>query len=153
MPQGSKKSEGFELDLIGEILPGWNMVANYAYIDAKITQDNQGLEGNKLYSVPPNSFNFWTSYEIQQGDLQGLGFGLGFNYVDQRFGDNANSFTLDSYFLTNAGIFYNRDNWRVALNFRNIFDVNYIRASENRRVNEIYPGEPFTVIGSISVKF
>ncbi|WPF89209.1 TonB-dependent siderophore receptor [Cyanobacterium aponinum AL20118] len=150
---GEQKSEGFELDLIGEILPGWNMVANYAYIDAKITQDNRGLEGNKLYSVPPNSFNFWTSYEIQQGDLQGLGFGLGFNYVDQRFGDNANSFTLDSYFLTNAGIFYNRDNWRVALNFRNIFDVNYIRASENRRVNEIYPGEPFTVIGSISVKF
>ncbi len=150
---GEQKSEGFELDLIGEILPGWNIIANYAYIDATITQDNRGLEGNKLYSVPPNSFNFWTSYEIQQGDLQGLGFGLGFNYVDQRFGDNANSFTLDSYFLTNAGIFYNRDNWRVALNFRNIFDVNYIRASENRRTNEIYPGEPFTVIGSISIKF
>jgi len=85
--------------------------------------------------------------------LQGLGFGAGFNYVGEREGDLDNSFEVDSYFLTNAAIFYGRDNWRLALNFKNLFNVNYIEAVENSRSSGNYPGEPFTVIGSVSVQF
>jgi len=150
---GEQSSEGVELDLIGEILPGWNLVANYAYTDAKITEDNSGLEGNRLFSVPEHNFNLWTNYEIQNGPLQGLGFGIGFNYVGERFGDNANSFELDSYFLTNAAISYQRNNWQVGLNIRNLFDIDYIETSQNARNTGIRPGEGFTIIGSISVEF
>ncbi|MEM6432433.1 MAG: TonB-dependent receptor [Cyanobacteria bacterium P01_D01_bin.115] len=150
---GEQRSRGVELDIIGEILPGWNVVANYAYTDAEITEDNDGLEGNQLFGVPEHNFNLWTNYEIQQGDLAGLGFGIGVNFVGERFGDNANSFMLDEYFLTNAAISYQRDNWRAGLNFRNLFDVDYIESSENRRTSEVNPGEGFTVVGSVSVEF
>jgi len=150
---GEQRSRGVELDVAGEILPGWNIIANYAYIDAEITEDNDLPVGNRLFNVPEHSFNLWTNYEIQTGDLQGLGFGLGFNFVDERFGDLDNSFTVDSYFLTNAAISYERDNWQAALNFRNLFDVNYIQGTENGRTSEIYPGQGFTVVGSISVEF
>jgi iron complex outermembrane receptor protein len=85
--------------------------------------------------------------------LQGLGLGIGFNYVGNREGDLDNSFRLGSYFLTNAAIFYRRTNWRVALNFKNLFDIDYITGTPFSRVSGIYPGEPFTVIGSISVQF
>ena len=86
--------------------------------------------------------------------MEGLGFGLGFNYVGERLGDNANSFRLDDYFLTNAAISYERDNWQAALNFRNLFNVNYIEASAGTgRFFNIYPGEGFTVIGSFSIEF
>ncbi len=139
--------------MIGEILPGWNIVANYAYTDTEITEDNDGLEGNQLFGVPEHNANLWTTYDIQAGPLSGLGLGIGVNFVGERFGDNANSFTLDSYFLTNAAISYQRDNWQAGLNFRNLFDVNYIESAENSRTGEINPGEGFTVVGSVSVEF
>ncbi len=150
---GEQRSRGVELDIAGEILPGWNMIANYAYLDAEITEDDDIPEGNRLFNVPEHSFNIWTNYQIQSGDLEGLGFGVGLNYVGDRFGDDANSFGLDSYFLTNAAISYERNNWKAALNFQNLFDVDYIQATENRRTGEIYPGQEFTVVGTVSVEF
>jgi len=150
---GEQRSRGVELDVAGEILPGWNIVANYAYTDAEITEDNDGLEGNRLFGVPKHNLNLWTNYEIQSGDLAGLGFGIGFNFVSDRVGDLANSFEVDSYFLTNAAISYRRDNWRAALNFRNLFNVDYIEAASGTgRLFNIYPGEDFTVIGSFSIE-
>ncbi|MEM8641054.1 MAG: TonB-dependent siderophore receptor [Cyanobacteria bacterium P01_G01_bin.54] len=126
---GEQRSRGLELDLIGEILPGWNLVANYALTEAEITEDNDGQQGNTLFGVPETNINLWTSYTIQEGELEGLGVGVGFNYLSPRYGDNDNSFLLDRYFLTNAAISYQRDNWRAALNFKNIFDINYIDSS------------------------
>lgn len=151
---GEQRSRGVELDAIGEILPGWNVIASYAYIDAEVTEDTDpDLVDNKLPGIPEHSASLWTTYEIQKGNLQGLGFGIGFNYVGEREGGLPNSFQADSFFLTNAAIFYRRDNWRFALNFKNLFDVDYIDAVGNDRIRGIYPGEPFTVIGSISVEF
>ena len=150
---GEQRSQGVEFDLIGEILPGWNLVTNYAYTDARITEDTSGFEDNRLYSVPEHNVNLWTTYDIQNGPLAGLGFGLGLNYISERFGDNANSFTVDDYFLTNAAISYRRDNWQAGLNVRNLFDVDYIQSTGNSRISRIDPGEGFTIIGSFSVAF
>ncbi|MEM7062478.1 MAG: TonB-dependent siderophore receptor [Cyanobacteria bacterium P01_B01_bin.77] len=149
---GEQRSQGVELDIVGEILPGLNIIANYAYIDAKITEDNTNPVGNRLPNAPYHSAGLWSTYEIQQGDLQGLGFGLGVNYVGSREGDLANTFEVDDYFLTNAALFYKRDSWRFGLNFNNLFDVNYIRVTDNRSFGNI-PGAPFSVVGSVSVTF
>ncbi|NEQ84019.1 MAG: TonB-dependent siderophore receptor [Moorea sp. SIO2I5] len=149
---GEQRSRGVEFDVAGEILPGWNIIASYAFIDAEVTEDNTIEVGNRLFSIPEHSASLWTTYEMQSGDLQGLGLGLGFNFVGEREGDLANTFELDSYFVTNAALSYQRDNWRVALNFRNLFDIDYILGSSNNRLR-VDPGEGFTVIGSISVEF
>ncbi|MEO0827720.1 MAG: TonB-dependent siderophore receptor [Cyanobacteria bacterium J06642_9] len=149
---GEQRSRGVELDVIGEILPGWNILGSYAYIDAEITDDNIFEVGNQLPSAPRHSTNLWTTYEIQSGDFQGLGFGLGFNFVDRRAGDLANSFEVDSYFVTNAALSYRRDNWRAMLNVRNLFNVNYI-ADTGIRSRGNNPGDPLTIVGSISVEF
>jgi iron complex outermembrane receptor protein len=149
---GEQRSRGVELDVIGEILPGWNVIASYAYTDAKVTEDNIIPIGNRLPGTPRHSANLWTTYEIQKGILKGLGFGVGFNFVSQREGDVNNSFQLDPYFLTNAAIFYKRDRYKFALNFKNIFDVDYEPGIPFTR-ERIEVGEPFTVIGSFSVEF
>ncbi|MEM6502253.1 MAG: TonB-dependent siderophore receptor [Cyanobacteria bacterium P01_C01_bin.89] len=148
-----QRSRGVELDIIGEILPGWNIVANYAYLDTELTDDDDPNSGNRLFNAPEHMANLWTTYEFQSGALEGLMLGLGFNYVGDRFGDLANSFELDDYFLTNAVIAYERDNWRAAVNFRNIFDIDYIESATNLRRAEIYPGEGFTVVGAFSIRF
>jgi iron complex outermembrane receptor protein len=151
---GEQRSQGVELDVTGQIRPGWNIIAAYAYIDAEVTADtNSEIVGNRLFNVPKHSASLWTTYEIQRGNWQGLGFGVGFNYVGEREGDLDNSFEVDSYFLTNAAIFYRRNNWRFSLNVKNLFNANYIKAAENNRSSGNYPGEPFTVIGSFSVEF
>lgn len=150
---GEQQSQGIELDIAGEILPGWNVFASYAYIDAEITADNTFTVGNRLPGVAEHSASLWTTYEIQSGDLAGLGFGLGLNWVGERQGDLNNSFTLDSYFLTNAAIFYKKDNWRFGLNFKNIFDTNYIAGTPRTRTRGIEPGDPFTVLGTIRYEF
>ncbi|PMB47697.1 TonB-dependent siderophore receptor [Fischerella thermalis CCMEE 5201] len=148
---GEQRSRGIELDINGEILPGWNMIAGYAYTDARVTKDNTIPVGNRLFSAPEHSFNLWTTYRIQQGDLQGLGFGLGFYYVGDRAADLANTFEVPSYFRTDAAIFYEREQLRAALNFRNLFNVDYYQATGSGTL--VDPGEPFTVQGTISWKF
>jgi iron complex outermembrane receptor protein len=150
---GEQQSQGVELDVTGEISPGWNVIASYAYIDAEVSKDNVIAVGNRLPNAPENSASLWTTYEIPKGNLKGLGFGVGFNFVGEREGDLDNSFQLDSFFLTNAAVFYQRDNWRAALNFKNLFDVDYIAGGSIGRERGNDPGEPFTVVGSISVKF
>jgi len=150
---GEQTSRGIELNLGGEILPGWNFIASYAYIDAYVSKDNTEVEGNSLANVPNNQFSLWTTYEIQEGTLQGLGFGLGLFFVDERPGDLENTFTLPSYFRTDAAVYYKRDNWELQLNIENIFDVNYYSSSSYGSRLEVNPGGPFTISGKVSVTF
>ncbi len=154
IPIGEERSRGIGLDIVGEILPGWNIIASYSYIDAEITDSNAlGVaEGSRVTNVPRHSASLWTTYEIQAGALEGLGFGLGFLYEGDREGDPANTFELPSYFRTDAAIFYARDNWRAALNFQNLFDIDYFESSGNTRFR-VNPGEPLTVIGTVAVEF
>ena len=150
---GEQSSQGIELDIVGEILSGWNIIASYAYIDAEVSEDDFIEVGNRLFNAPENSASLWTTYQLQRGNLQGLGFGLGFNFVGEREGDLENSYKLDSYFITNAAVFYDRDKWRVGLNLKNIFDVDYIAGASEPRERGNDRGEPFTVLGSISYEF
>ena len=149
---GEQRSRGIELDVAGEILPGLNVIAAYSNTSAEITQSTDFTVGNKIPNVPRNQASLWTTYELQNGDLQGLGVGLGFYYVDSRLGDLDNSFELPSYVRTDAAIFYRRDNWRTGINIQNLFDVGYFTTSEIGR-NTVIPGAPITVIGSFSIEF
>jgi iron complex outermembrane receptor protein len=151
---GEQRSRGVEFDVTGEILPGWNVIASYTYTDAEVTDDsNVNLIGNRLFGVPTHSASLWTTYEIQRGNLQGLGFGFGLNFVGERAGDLANSYEAESYVIASAAVFYKRNNWRFALNFKNLGDVKYIESTSNGRESGNFFGEPFTVIGSISYQF
>ncbi|MBD2729527.1 TonB-dependent siderophore receptor [Nostoc sp. FACHB-892] len=149
---GEQNSQGIELNIAGEILPGWNIYAGYGYIDARTTEDtNLELVGKRLPDTATHSFNLWTRYEIQQGQLQGLGAGLGLFFVGDRAGDLTNTYDVPSYVRTDAAIFYNRERFRVALNFKNLFDVNYFESALNS--NRVYYGQPFTLQGTVSWQF
>ncbi|MBW4564786.1 MAG: TonB-dependent siderophore receptor [Mojavia pulchra JT2-VF2] len=147
---GEQKSRGVELDIRGEILPGWQIIATYAYTDAFVSGDNDPeLVNNRLQAVPYNSASLWTTYEFQQGSLQGLGFGLGLVYVDEREATLPNTIKIPSYVRTDASIFYRRDNWRAAINIKNLFDTEYY---ESQRFY-VVPGAPLTILGTVSFEF
>ena len=150
---GEQSSEGIEFDLAGEILPGWNIIANYAYIDATVTEDNTFAVGTRLLNAPRNSANFWTTYQIQEGDLEGLGFGFGLSFVGDRNGElrPERTFLIPSYTRADASIFYERDNFRSQVNFNNLFDTRYIEGARDQF--RVQPGAPFSVSATVRWTF
>ncbi|MDV3351213.1 TonB-dependent siderophore receptor [Leptothoe sp. LEGE 181152] len=150
---GEVASRGIDLNLNGEILPGWNVTAAYNYLDAFISEDTTDIEGNRLANVPENQFSLWTTYEIEQGDLAGLGAGLGLFYVGERQGDTDNTFTLSDYLRTDAALFYKRDNWRAQLNFENLFDIDYFTSTSFGSRLSANPGAPFGLSASFAITF
>ncbi|MEA5565541.1 TonB-dependent siderophore receptor [Anabaena sp. UHCC 0399] len=149
---GEQTSRGIEFDIAGEITPGWKVIASYSYIDAFVSKDTSGLEGRRRDNIPEHAASLWTTYELQAGSMQGLGFGLGLFFVGDRFGDLDNSYILPSYVRTDASVFYKRNNWRAALNVRNLFDKTYFNGSDGGRLG-VYYGEPLTLVGSFAIEF
>lgn len=133
-------------------MPGWKVIAAYAYTNAEITEDNAIPVGNNLQNVPENQASLWTTYFIQEGDLKGLGFGLGLFYVGNRQGDLDNSFKLGDYLRTDAAIYYRQGQFNAAINIRNLFDTDYFGASDGGRIY-VRRGAPLTITGSISWEF
>ncbi|MBE9045818.1 TonB-dependent siderophore receptor [Pleurocapsales cyanobacterium LEGE 10410] len=152
IPVGEVTSRGIELDVAGEPLSGWNIIASLFFNDAFISEgDEDNPEDDTLINAPGSGASLWTTYEIQQGSLQGLGFGAGLFYVGDVEAEIPNDFVLPSYVRADASLFYDRDNWRAQLNFKNLFDKEYFESSQNTDL--IFPGAPFTVLGSVSVEF
>ncbi len=149
---GEQRSQGIEFDISGEISPGWNIIASYSYINAEISESNDFPVGNKVPNVPHNKASLWSTYEFQNGGFKGFGLGMGLFYIDARQGDLENSYELPSYIRTDAAIYYRQNNWRAAINFQNLFDINYFETSELGRTTVI-PGAPLTIIGSFAIEF
>jgi iron complex outermembrane receptor protein len=163
---GEQRSQGIELDIAGRILPGWDIIANYAYIDARVTQDLLFLVGGRVPNSALNQGSLWTTYFIQNGPLKGFGAGLGMYAQSKREGifqcqDPANCqapFELPGYARMDGALYYrkpevfSRTNLLAAVNFTNLLDQRYFTGAQNFR-EIIYTGAPFTVIGSVKLEF
>jgi iron complex outermembrane receptor protein len=74
---GEARNKGVELDVTGEVLPGLDVIATYAYTDSEITQMNDGTVGNRFPNVPKHAGSLWTTYRFQEPRLQGWKVGAG----------------------------------------------------------------------------
>ncbi|MEH2010678.1 TonB-dependent siderophore receptor [Nostoc sp.] len=146
---GEVKSRGLEFDVSGQILPGWNLIASAFINDAFVSKDNSLPVGDSLVNAAGSGASLWTTYEIQNGNWKGLGFGGGLFYTGDREAELPNTFKIPSYVRADATIFYKRDNWRVGLNFKNLFDTRYY----DSQGYYLLPGAPLTVLGTFSVQF
>ena len=146
---GEVKSCGLEFDVSGQILPGWNVIASAFINDAFVSKDNSLPVGDSLVNAAGSGASLWTTYEIQNGNWKGFGFGGGLFYTGDREAELPNTFKIPSYVRADATIFYKRDNWRVGLNFKNLFDTRYY----DSQGYYLLPGAPLTVLGTFSVQF
>jgi iron complex outermembrane receptor protein len=148
---GEQRSQGIEVDVAARLLPGWSVIASYAYTDAEVTKDNTFRRSNELANVPEHGGSLWTTYEIQAGLLRGLGFGAGIFVAGERAGDIANTFDLAEYVRTDASIFYRKGIVHAALNVKNVFDVEYFEGAQSR--SSVVPGTPFAVVGTVGLRY
>ncbi|MBN3753295.1 TonB-dependent receptor [Paraburkholderia sp. Tr-20389] len=133
---GKARSRGVELDVAGQIGQHWSVIASYAYIDAKTTEDPL-YAGNRLWNVAQHTASLAAVYDfgaIFGGDQ--LRVGAGAHYVGERPGDSANSFTLPAYTVADAFATYSTKwggrNLSFQLNVKNLFNKTYYPSSANR---------------------
>ncbi len=163
---GEQRSKGVEFDISGQILPGWDIIANYAYIDTRVTKDLLFAEGSRAPNSALHQGSLWTTYFFQEGVVKGFGAGIGMYAQGKRNGifqcqDPANCqapFELAGYVRMDAALYYrkqevfNKTNLLAAINFTNLLDHRYFSGAQNFR-EIVYTGAPFTAVGSLRFEF
>lgn len=149
---GEVRSRGFDVTLSGEPVKGWRITGGYSYADAEVTKDNRLPLGIGLSNAPRHSASALSVYEIQNGPLQGFGFGTGVVYVGSRpVATSATSVSLPGYTIVNLLAYYDlTDKIRLQANVNNLFDKRY---DERASGSNFYPGAPLNGVFSISARF
>lgn len=120
---GEVRSRGIEFEVNANLMEGLNLIGAYTLYDLETTKDLNPLNvGLVPVGVPETFGSLWLDYTVQQGTFQGFGVGAGVRFVGESYADPANTLKVPSYTVADAGIHYERDNWRVALNVSNLFD-------------------------------
>jgi len=145
---GQQRSQGFELDGQAQLGDGWQLLAAYTFVDAKVTKDNVFAIGSRPSNVPPQSLSLWAKYTVQDGLLKGLAGSLGGSFYASQWGDLPNSFKLPAYELLNANISYDFGAYSLQVNVKNLLDKRYAAGS----YNDIYvnPGAPRSVMAQLT---
>ncbi|MES2426286.1 MAG: TonB-dependent receptor [Bacteroidota bacterium] len=141
---GQKKSQGLEFDLRGEITPGLNLTANYAFTDSKVNKVNPGVTGFTVGQVVPgyskHVANTWLSYKMRNGGLKGAGISLGGTYLAGRQTDtwSVGLERLPDYFKMDGGLFWEGAKVRITANVFNLTDKYTYSGSYYSYLNTYY---------------
>jgi iron complex outermembrane receptor protein len=143
---GTQRSNGYELELIANPVKGLNIIAGYANNENKYTKASAAIENKYVTASPKHVGNFWVSYTIFNGVLDGVGLGVGGNYVGESWFESTNSFVLPSYTLLNASVFYDRTKYRITLKGNNLLNEYYWNPTGT-------PQKPINFLASVAYKF
>jgi iron complex outermembrane receptor protein len=153
---GGAESRGLELDVSGEIIPGWKMIGGYSYMPfAKITNDIVASNiGTRLPLAPTQSGSLWNTFEFKSGSLQGLKLGAGVVAAGQRQGNPSNTYQLPGYATVNLLTSYSKKVGQTKVtaqfNLDNLLDKTYYTSNTG---NEISPLATRTFMGSVRVEY
>ncbi|MGE8676089.1 MAG: TonB-dependent siderophore receptor [Achromobacter kerstersii] len=144
-------TRGVELEMSGEVLPGWQLHAGYTY------SRSRDREGRRVSSTQPQQlFKLATTYRLP-GDWNRLTVGgnlhwQGNIFFTQEVDARNYRFTQDSYavFGLMAGYDFNKD-LRLTVNLNNVFDKHYYSGMGN--YNSVYYGAPRNVFAQLRYKF
>ena len=153
------RSQGIEFDLYGRVTDRLSLIANYAYINAVVTDERGaglGIVGQQFPLVPFNRANVWSRYNLIDDccccscgncDRTVFGVGLGARWVSSVTTPGIAGFLgpaidLPSYVTFDAGMFYERNRMFANLYFENLGDRTYFTAGMGSFAN---PGNPFNV--------
>jgi catecholate siderophore receptor len=120
---GEQRVDGFEFTYAGKITHNWKVFGGYTYMESELVKTTLAADqGNHMPSTPRNSFNLWSTYDV----MPKLTLGAGATFVDSRFGNEANSVEVPSYWRYDAMATYRlTKNVDLQLNVQNLTDKRY----------------------------
>lgn len=151
---GQEESKGFEIEAMGQINDNWNLVVNYSYNEAKLTEAgkaDQALVGRQKPNAPQHQGNIWTKYTFRNRLLKGLGIGAGANFVTERYVSLNQTQMIPGYELLNAAIYYRVDKFQVQCNLNNIMNkTHWVGGYDFLR---LFPGAPRNWLATVAYTF
>jgi iron complex outermembrane recepter protein len=114
---GKNTYDGAEVEVLGEVAPGWNVSLAYTYFKTKIEQPLFSYD-LRVANVPKQQASFVTSYEFRQGPLRGLsgGFSVVGKY-DSPLVDSASTIFAGNYDPHNQ-LFVSQTRWDFRLAYK-----------------------------------
>jgi iron complex outermembrane recepter protein len=151
---GEVRSQGLELDVLGQVTRNLNLIATYTLTASEITRNNDGTQGNDLPNVPRHAASLWAKFDTAPGAATGWEAGAGIYLRSQRQGDRANSYQLPGYARVDAmlrhRLLLGGRKVSAQLNVENLFDRTYFdRAGVAGPVAKY--GNPRTVTATLSL--
>ena len=141
------QTDGFELQLEGQLTETWYMSAAYSYLDGE-QMNRAGSTGLRPRELPENMFSIWNFVQFTPK----LGAGLGLTYQDESFINNSNTARLPSYTRVDAALYYEwSDRLRVQLNVENLGDTEYFPSSHS--THQATVGAPFNARLALTMDF
>ncbi len=124
------RTEGLELQLIGQITEAWHLNVGYSYLEAK---ERGRVVGNELANremphVPEDMFSIWSRYDLTPR----FGVGMGVSYQSEKFTSIGNKVKLPDATRVDAAIYYDiRDDLALQLNVENLLDSHFYPSAHN----------------------
>ena len=133
------------------------MMGGYAYTESEISQDQSATirKGNVTPFLSHNALSLWNRYDITPifGSYQPkLGLGLGVIHQSSYFAATDNSVRIPAFTRVDAAAYWDINRQFAAqLYFENVGGARYYPVADNN--NNISPGSPFAVRGSLTARF
>ncbi|MFT3812852.1 MAG: TonB-dependent siderophore receptor [Acidovorax sp.] len=151
---GKVRSRGVELEARTRIGRNANVIAAYAYTDARTIEAgplNPGDVGQRTRGVPYNQFSLWSDYSFGEFGLPGLKAGAGVRYVGSTRGiATGTAVNVPSYLLFDAMLSYTNGPWKFALNATNLTNKTYVASCA---LYACFYGEPRKIIGTATYRW
>lgn len=148
---GKQESQGFEVDLSGDITSNLSLIASYGYTETK----DKEINNNDLVNIPNHTANIFATYKLAALNLPDYYIGGGARYIGSKYANDTNTIELDSALIYNATVGYKKGNWRANLSVQNLTDEEYVDGSliSDTRGTRVYVGTPRTILATIGYKF
>jgi iron complex outermembrane receptor protein len=149
---GEVTSEGAEFDVSADLTKFWVVTANYAFNNARVTQDAGGGDvdasvNNRFANAPRHKLGFWSRYQFGHS---GFSTALGGDLVGKRQSEAGQ--LVKGYAVFDASIIYEKGPWKALLRIDNLFDKTY--AVSGFRLNTgHFPGAPRSAFVELSRRF
>jgi iron complex outermembrane receptor protein len=150
-PDPALASLGWRIQVPGDELTGHEIEAAFTpFPELQFNLSYTRLDVNNVgniytRSLPDTQYSILGRYEFFRGTLKGLSFGASYLYYDDRPGDTANSFFLDSYHVMHGFISYRRGQYTYQLNASNLADSQAEYRSVNRNIISLLPPRRFNL--------
>lgn len=148
---GEARSQGFDLQLSGQLSDALRVIGAFAFIDTEVTKGDEALPaGSRLLGVARQSGSLLGVYEFQDGWLRGSDLGAAFTYVGDRSGQAGSDFSLPAYHTLDLLAHYAfSPRIKLGAHLNNLFDEKYYERSYSNLW--VMPGEPRNLSFNLTV--
>jgi catecholate siderophore receptor len=153
---GQQETKGLELSFNGEVAKGWQVIAGYSYMDAKITKalgttkapftsaSATPIEGKIPGRTPRHTASLWTLKSLDQW-VPGVQVGGGLTYRGENYAAIDNAVKVPSFTTFDMAAYYRPapKGINVVVNLKNVFNKSYYISANND--SSIMPGAPRSI--------